>query len=70
MILMLIKHQFLKRNHTGQRIHLNTLFGYNDNGVIRPICLKFAQMAGYAKEFNENATMPFKANNKQLLKKL
>ena len=26
-------------------------------------------MTGYAKKFNENGTMPFRANNKQLLQK-
>ena len=42
--------------------------GYNDNDAIRPLCLRLPQMTGYAKKFNENATMSFKANNKQLLK--
>ena len=36
--------------------------------LIRPLCLRLPQMTGYAKKFNENATMSFKANNKQLLK--
>ena len=42
--------------------------GYDDNDVIRPLCLKLSQMTGCAKKFNENTTMSFKANNKQLLK--
>ena len=42
--------------------------GYNDNDVIRPFCVRLPQMTGYAKKFDENATMSFKANNKQLLK--
>ena len=50
-----------------QRTHLN-LIGYNDNDVIRQLCLRFPQMTGYAKKFNENATMSFRVNNKQLLK--
>ena len=41
---------------------------YNDNDVIRPLCLRLPQMTGYAKKFNENVTMSFRANNKQLLK--
>ena len=41
---------------------------YNDNDVIRPVCLSLPQMTGYFKEFNENATMFFRVNNKQLLK--
>ena len=42
--------------------------GYNDNDVIRPFCVRLPQMTGYAKKFDKNATMSFKANNKQLLK--
>ena len=42
--------------------------GYNDNDVIRPLCLRLPQMTGYARKFDENETMSFKANNKQLLK--
>ena len=41
---------------------------YNDNDVIRPVCLGLPQMTGYFKEFNENATMFFRVNNKQHLK--
>ena len=39
-----------------------------DNDVIRSLCLRLPQMTGYAKKFNENATMSFRANNKQFLK--
>ena len=35
--------------------------GYNDNGVIRPLCLKISNMTGYINEFNEN-----KKNNKNV----
>ena len=42
--------------------------GYNDNNVIRPLCIKILQMTGYAGKFDENATMSFRVNNKQLLK--
>ena len=47
---------------------LKYFIGYNDNDVIRPLCLKFPQMTGYAKKFNGNATISFRVNNKQLLK--
>ena len=43
--------------------------GYNDNGVIRPLCVKLPQMTGYAKKFEFNLTMSFKISNKELLKK-
>ena len=42
--------------------------GYNDNDVIIPLCIRFPQMAGYARKFNENATVSFWVKNKQLLK--
>ena len=42
--------------------------GYNDNDVIRPLLVKLSQMIGYARKFNENVTMSFKVNDKQLLK--
>ena len=42
--------------------------GYNDNDFIRPLCLRLLQMTGYAKKFDENVTMSFRVNNKQLLK--
>ena len=42
--------------------------GYNDNGVITPLCLWLPQMTGYIKKINENASMSFRVNNKQLLK--
>ena len=41
---------------------------YNDNDVIRPLCLRLSQMTGYFKKFNENATVSFRVNNKELLK--
>ena len=28
--------------------------GYNDNDVIRPLCLKLSQMTGYINEFDED----------------
>ena len=42
--------------------------GYNDTDVIRPLCVRLPQMTGYAIKFDENATMSFRANFKQLLK--
>ena len=39
--------------------------GYNDNDIIRPLCLKLSQMTGYINKFDENKnkntiTMSFK----------
>ena len=51
-------------------IHFN---GYNDNDIIRPLCLNLSQMTGHINKFNENknkntATMSLKVKDKQLLK--
>ena len=42
--------------------------GYNDNDIIRPLCIRLPQMVGYARKFDENSTMSYRVNNKQLLK--
>ena len=42
---------------------------YNDNDVIRPLCIKLPQMTGYVRKFEGNTTMSFKISDKQLLKK-
>ena len=39
-----------------------------DNDVIRSLCLRLPQMTGYATKFDANATMSFRANNKEFLK--
>ena len=48
---------------------LMTFIEYNDNDVIRPLCIKLPQMTGYVRKFEGNTTMSFKISNKQLLKK-
>ena len=40
--------------------------GYNDNDNIRPLCKRLPQMTGYARKFNENATMSFIVKDKNL----
>ena len=42
--------------------------GYNDN-VIRPLCIKLPQMAGYVRKFEGNTTISFQISDKQLFKK-
>ena len=51
---------FLKKNYTVIKTHLNTLSA---------IMIMISQMTGYARKFDENATMSFIVKNKQLLKK-
>ena len=58
-----------KKQPYGKHNSLIYFIGYNDNDVIRPLCLRLPQITGYVKKFNENAIMPFRVNNnKQLLK--
>ena len=62
------KIQVSKIEPYGTKNALKYFTGYNDNDVIRPLCVRLPQMTGYAKNFNENTTMSFRGNNKQLLK--
>ena len=48
---------------------LKYFIGYNDDDVIRPLCIKFPQMVGYVKHFDSNKTMSFKVSDNKLLKK-
>ena len=57
-----------KKELYGTKNSFKYFIAYNDNDVIRPLCVRLPQMTGYAKKFHENATMSFRANNKQLLK--
>ena len=57
-----------KKEPYGTKNALKCFIGYNDNDVIRPLCLRLPQMTGYARKFKENATMSFRVNNQQLLK--
>ena len=43
--------------------------GYNDNDVIRPLCMRLQQTTGYVRKFEDNTTMSFKNSYKELLKK-
>ena len=53
----------------GTKNSFKYFIGYNDNDVIRPLCIKLPQMTGYVRKFEGNTTMSFKISNKQLLKK-
>ena len=56
-----------KKEPYGTKNALKYFIGYNDD-VIRPLFVRLPQMTGYFKKFNENVTMSFRVNNKQLLK--
>ena len=57
-----------KKESYGTKNSLKYFIGYNDNDVIGPLCVRLPQMTGYATKYNENVTMSFRVNNKQLLK--
>ena len=48
---------------------LKYFIGYNDDDVIRPVCIKLPEMIGYVKHFDSNKTMSFKASDNKLLRK-
>ena len=58
-----------KKESYGKNISLKYFIGYNNNDVIRPLCIKLPQMIGYVKCFDSNKTMSYKASDKKLLKK-
>ena len=48
-----------KKESYGNKNSLKYFIGYNDNDIIRPLRIRLPQMTGYAKKFDENATMSF-----------
>ena len=57
-----------KKESYGTKNSLKCFIGYNDDGVIRPLCLKFPKVIGYVEYFDSNKTMPFKVTDTKLLK--
>ena len=41
----------------GTKNSFKDFIGYNDNDVIRPLCIKLPQMIGYVRKFEGNAAM-------------
>ena len=58
-----------KKEAYGTKNSFKYFIGYNDNDIIRPLCIRLPQMTGYARKFDENTTMSFIVKDKQLLKK-
>ena len=58
-----------KKESYGTKNSLKYLIGYNDDDVIRPLCISLPQMIGYVKHFDSNKTMSFKVSDNKLLKK-
>ena len=58
-----------KKESYGTKSSLKYFIGYNDDDVIRPLCILFPQIIGYVKHFDSNKTMSFKVSYNKLLKK-
>ena len=56
------------KEQCGTKNSFKYFIGYNDNDVIRPFRIRLPKMTGYARKFDDNTTMSFRVNNKQLLK--
>ena len=69
---MLIKILVSKKEPYGKNNSFIYLIGYNDNDVIRTLCLNVSKMTGYINEFNENKNiiiMSLRIHDEQLFKK-
>ena len=51
-----------KKEPYGKKDGLKYFFGYNDNDVIRPLCLMLSQMTGYINKFRGDKENKFKEN--------
>ena len=58
-----------KKEPYGKNNSLTYFIGYNDNDVIRPLCLRLSKATSYINKFIENITMSLRVNNEQLFKK-
>ena len=58
-----------KKESYGTKSSLKYFIGYNDDDVIRPLCILFPQLIGYVNYFDSNKTMSFKVSYDKLLKK-
>ena len=59
-----------KKEPYGTNKSIKHFIGYNDDDIIRPLCVKLPQMIGYVKCFDGNKTISFKVTDKMLLKKI
>ena len=58
-----------KKESYGNKNSFKYFIGYNDNGNIRPLCIKLSQMTEYARKFDEKTTVSFIVKDNKLLKK-
>ena len=60
---------YFKKKTYGTKSWLKYFIGYNDDSVVRPLCINLPQMIGYVKCFDSNKTISFKASDNKLFKK-
>ena len=58
-----------KKESYGTKNSLKYFIGYNDDDVIRPLCIILLQMIGYVKHHDSNKAMSFRVIDNKLLKK-
>ena len=58
-----------KKESYSTKNSLKYFIGYNDDDVIRPLCILLPQMIGYVKYFDSNKTISFKVRDDKVLKK-
>ena len=58
-----------KKEPYGKITSFRYFLWYNDDDVIRSLCIKLPQMIGYVKHFDNNKIMSFKVNDDRLQKK-
>ena len=46
-----------KKESYGNKNSLKYFIGYNDDDIIRPLCIRLPQMIGYPRKLEENARM-------------
>ena len=51
-----------KEEPYGTKNAFKFLMGYNDNDIIRPLCVRLPQMTGYSRKFNQNTTIKYTIN--------
>ena len=58
-----------KKELYGTKNSFKYFIGYNDDDIIRPLCIKLPQMIDYVKNFDRNKTMSLKVDNNKISKK-
>ena len=57
-----------KKESHGTKNSLKYFIGYNDNDVVRSLCIKLPKMIGYVIHFDNSKAMSFKVSDNKLLK--